>query len=80
MNACINNIDLDTETLCSSVKSHAVECTQPAVDLFEECLPKESKEIPSFVVKLLMALSDYLCKSDGEHLLGKYGFLARSTF
>lgn len=80
MNACNNDLDLDTETLCSSIKNHAVECTKPFVDLFEECLPKESKGIPSFIVKLLMALSDYLCKSDGEHLLGKYCFFVCSRF
>lgn len=69
---CVNDIDLDTETLCSTVKNNAVECLQPGVELFEKCLPKESNGIPSFVVRLLLAVADYFCKTDGEHLLGKY--------
>lgn len=70
MAECVADIDYYSETICSSIKNHALTCLQPGIDLFEECLPKESKGFVSFIVKSLLAITDYWCKADGEHILG----------
>ncbi|XP_057669967.1 uncharacterized protein LOC130902127 [Diorhabda carinulata] len=58
----------EEETVCSGIKNHLEECTQPIVAVLEDCLPEKSKELPRFTVKTAVELSNYICKSDGEHI------------
>jgi len=37
--------------------------------MFEECLPSQSKDIPSMLVNMVLAATKKICKSDGEHVL-----------
>ncbi|KAJ8986009.1 hypothetical protein NQ317_013893 [Molorchus minor] len=71
---CTETIDENTETMCSAVKNHFERCIDPIVSIFEECLPERSKDLPSFIIKSTMAVSQHLCKTDGEHI-----FEARTT-
>ncbi|KAJ8940683.1 hypothetical protein NQ318_017733 [Aromia moschata] len=65
---CVNDIDEESETMCSAVNNNFEKCVNPVVSLFEECLPEKSKDLPSFIVKSFISVSDYLCKTDGEHI------------
>ncbi|KAJ8964561.1 hypothetical protein NQ314_004865, partial [Rhamnusium bicolor] len=65
---CTNTIDEESETMCSVIKTHFEKCSKPVVRLFEECLPEKSREIPSFVTRSILSVSEHLCKTDGEHI------------
>ncbi|XP_018568673.1 uncharacterized protein LOC108908959 [Anoplophora glabripennis] len=65
---CTNGIDEDTETMCSAVENHFERCSKPVVKIFEECLPEKSKDVPAFIIKAILSVSKYLCKTDGEHI------------
>ncbi|KAJ8918618.1 hypothetical protein NQ315_013124 [Exocentrus adspersus] len=75
---CTNAIEEDSETMCSAIKNHLEKCSKPIVNLFEECLPQKSRDIPAFVIKSMLATSDYLCKADGEHIFEIYNPCIRS--
>lgn len=65
---CTNEIDEDSETICSTIENHFEKCSKPVVKVFEECLPEKSKDVPAFLVKAVLSTSKYLCQADGEHI------------
>ncbi|XP_066150419.1 uncharacterized protein [Euwallacea fornicatus] len=66
---CSESIDMENETICSAFNGNFEKCTQPTVQVFEECLPKKSRKIPSMVVRMGLKSMKYICKTNGEHLL-----------
>lgn len=66
-----NESDFEYHTLCSILKTSMSKCISPLIDFMENCLPERSRDIPVYVTKVFQSLNEYLCRSDGEHLLGK---------
>ncbi|XP_066253278.1 uncharacterized protein [Euwallacea similis] len=66
---CAESIDEENETICSMMKNNLEKCMQPLVKLFEECLPERSRRVPAMLVKMILSSLNYVCKTNGEHLL-----------
>ncbi|XP_063921738.1 uncharacterized protein LOC135136409 [Zophobas morio] len=65
---CSNEVDENAETACSAIKNHFLRCSKPFIELFESCLPEESREIPRLVFEAINSGVAYVCKVDGEHI------------
>ncbi|CAH1118951.1 unnamed protein product [Phaedon cochleariae] len=66
---CSDAVDDTQQTMCSAVKNHFEICARPVTEIFEECLPESSQDLPSFIIKTMVAMSNHLCRIDGEHII-----------
>ncbi|CAG9761087.1 unnamed protein product [Ceutorhynchus assimilis] len=66
---CLSEVDFGSQTLCSATRRAVYECALPITSLLDECLPAQSKRIPTIVVKMIGSAVDYLCKANGEHIV-----------
>lgn len=67
--SCFELLDEESETACSLVKNSFKTCISPIVNVFEECLPATGKQLPNFAVDAVLAVSEHICRIDGEHII-----------
>lgn len=65
-------MDQQSVTMCTLLRNNTRGCIKPVNEVLEKCLPERSREIPGFVVDVMIDLVDHMCTYDGEHLLGKF--------
>lgn len=57
--------------MCEVIEENLKTCAVPTFNLFETCVPKEAKGLPTYMLKTTRAIVKYICNTDGAHLLGK---------
>lgn len=67
---CADEIPEQSETACSSIKNHFLTCSRPMLKLLDRCMPEESKGVPALIFRSIESATDFVCKSNGEHIFG----------
>ncbi|XP_074026937.1 uncharacterized protein [Leptinotarsa decemlineata] len=67
--ACIREVKLGSNTLCSFVRKSWKKCTKIGIDAVSGCLPAEAKNIPRLLVNIIWAVVDQACRSTFEETL-----------
>jgi hypothetical protein len=63
-------------TTCDSLRTYALHCSQPFIQLEDECLTNYTKGLTMMTVKGIVSAIDFLCSERGEVILGKVIFFA----
>ncbi|XP_066253279.1 uncharacterized protein [Euwallacea similis] len=66
---CSEKINEDNMTLCDVVKQNLKSCIVPVIDLFESCVSKKARGMPTYALLTTQNLVNYICDSNGAHVL-----------
>ncbi|XP_072388547.1 uncharacterized protein [Diabrotica undecimpunctata] len=66
---CVKNTTVGSGTVCSTIQKTIETCYGPLIELVGNCLPKESKELPLLVEKIILGGLKQVCTFTVEEFL-----------
>lgn len=70
---CAGEIEIESLTLCHILQNEVPRCIQHVARMLDDCLPERSHGIPDLALSTMNSTVNYMCGTDGEHLLGTLG-------
>lgn len=77
---CAGEIEIESYTICHVLQTEVPRCVKSISDFIDECLPERSRGIPDLIINSINATANYMCKTDGEHLVGRYNNKEKKYF